>query len=374
MLTPPKVRLCIVSPAEQGGGAEYQIALLIDSLVASNRYEVHYLAHFLDRARTRNYQISRIGAGGPMPAMGYIMEARSLYSALRDISPRVIYQRVACAYTGICAWYSRRQSVPLVWHIASDTDLSSVSLDAGRNLLRPRLEKWAVEYGIRNATRIIAQTHHQVDLLQQSYGRKAHTVIGNFHPAGQGSLDKDGPLTVVWIGNLKPWKRPDAFIRLAQQLITCPQVRFVMIGAPAAGSRNQNWQRPLMHSIETTPNLEYWGQKSHAEVNELLDRSHILVNTSTHEGFPNTFIQAWLRGVAVVSLQVDPDQVLERLRLGIAAPSEEGMMEAVRFLIENADARADYALRGQKHATANHSLRNAEELVRVIDVCAAEIK
>jgi glycosyltransferase involved in cell wall biosynthesis len=373
MLTARKVRLCIVSPAEQGGGAEYQIALLIDSLLASNRYEVHYLAHFLDeRARARNYQISRIGAGGPTPVMGYLMEARSLYSALRDIGPRVIYQRVACAYTGICAWYSRRQSVPLVWHVASDTDLSSVSLDAGRNLLRPRLEKWAVEYGIRNATRIVAQTRHQVHLLQQNYGRTAHTVIGNFHPAGQGLLDKGGPLTVVWIGNLKPWKRPDVFIRLAQQLTMCPQVRFVMIGAPAAGSRNQNWQRPLMRSIETTPNLEYWGQKSHTEVNELLDRSHILVNTSTHEGFPNTFIQAWLRGVAVVSLQIDPDQVLERLRLGIAAPSEEGMVEAVRFLVENADARADFALRGLNHAAANHSLRNAEDLVSVIDECAAD--
>ena len=373
MLTAPKVKICIVSPSEQGGGAEYQISLLIDSLVASNRYEVHYLAHFLDEsARARNYQASRIGAGGAVPSMGYLMEARSLYSALREIDPRVIYQRVACAYTGICAWYSLRQSVPLVWHVASDTDVSSSSLDAGRNFLRLRLEKWAVEYGIRNATRIVAQTRRQVHLLQENYGRNAHTVIGNFHPAGLGSLDKGGPLTVVWIGNLKPWKRPDAFVRLAQRLTICRQVRFVMIGAPAADSRNQSWQRPLMHSIESTPNLEYWGQKSHTEVNELLDRSHIIVNTSTHEGFPNTFIQAWLRGVAVVSLQVDPDEVLERQHLGIAAQSEEGLVEAVRRLIENADARADYALRGRKHASANHSLRNAEDLMRVIDGCAAD--
>jgi glycosyltransferase involved in cell wall biosynthesis len=372
MLTSPKVKLCIVSPFEQGGGAEYQISLLIDSLVASNRYEVHYLAHFLDgRERARNYQTSRIGAGGAIPSMGYLMEARSLYSALREINPRVIYQRVACAYTGICAWYSLRRSVPLVWHVAHDTDVSSRSLDPGRNLLRLRLEKSALEYGIRNATRIVAQTHHQVHLLQDNYGRKAHAVIGNFHPAGSASLDKGGPLTVVWIANLKPWKRPDAFVRLAQRLGTGRQVRFVMIGAPAAGFGNQSWQRSLMRSIACTPNLEYWGQKSHTEVNELLDRSHILVNTSTHEGFPNTFIQAWLRAVSVVSLQVDPDQVLERQHLGIAAQSEEGLVEAVRYLIENADARADYALRGRKHATANHSLRNAEDLVRVIDVCAA---
>jgi glycosyltransferase involved in cell wall biosynthesis len=375
MLTVPKVKLCIVSPFEQGGGAEYQISLLIDSLVASNRYEVYYLAHFLDeRERARNYQIARIGAGGAIPSMGYLMEARSLYSVLREVNPRVIYQRVACAYTGICAWYSQRLSVPLIWHVAHDTDVSSSSLDPGRNILRLRLEKWALEYGIRHATRIVAQTRHQVQLLQDNYGRKADTVIGNFHPAASTSLDKGGPLTVLWIANLKPWKRPDAFVRLAQRLTTSRQVRFVMIGAPAAGSGNQSWQRALMHSIESTPNLEYWGQKSHEEVNELLDRSHILVNTSTHEGFPNTFIQAWLRAVAVVSLQVDPDQVLKQQHLGIAAQSEAGLVEAVRELIENADARRDFALRGLKHATANHALRNAEDLVHVIDACATEIK
>ena len=57
-------------------------------------------------------------------------------------------------------------------------------------------------------------------------------------------------------------------------------------------------------------------------MNRLLARSHIFVNTSTHEGFPNTFIQSWLREVVVVSLQVDPDQVLERQQVGIAAGSE----------------------------------------------------
>ena len=373
MPSAPKVKLCIVSPFELGGGAEYQISLLIDSLVASNRYEVHYLAHFLDaRERARNYQVARIGAGGPVPSMGYLMEARSLYGALREIQPRVIYQRVACAYTGICAGYSRRRSVPLVWHVAHDTDVSSSSLDPGRNFLRLRLEKWALEYGIRHATRIVTQTRHQAELLYDNYGRKADAVIGNFHPAAEGSLDKAGPLTVLWIANLKPWKRPDAFVRLAQQLAACRDVRFVMIGAPASGAGNQSWQHSLMRSIESTPNLEYRGQKSHNEVNELLDRSHILVNTSTHEGFPNTFIQAWLRGVAVVSLQVDPDQVLARQQLGIVAQSEGGLAEAVRHLIENAAARADYAQRGRKHAIANHSLRNSQSLMQLIDACASD--
>jgi glycosyltransferase involved in cell wall biosynthesis len=374
MLSGKKPKICIVNPFEHGGGAEYQISLLIDALVAADKYEVHYLTHFVDgRQRVRNYQVSRVGNGGPIPRMGYLMDARSLYRRLLEINPSVIYQRVACAYTGICALYSRRHSIPLVWHVAHDTEVSSQVLDAGRNFLRLRLEKWAIEYGVRHATRIVVQTRHQADLLQQNYHRAADAIIGNFHPPATETIDKRGPPTVVWIANLKPWKGPEAFVRLANGLSSSAEVRFVMIGAPAAASGNQGWQQALMQSIDAAANIQYLGQRSHDEVNELLGRSHIFVNTSTHEGFPNTFIQSWLRDVAVVSLHVDPDQVLERKQVGIAAQSESGLLAAVRNLIQNPDVRAGYALRGREHAIARHSLRNAADLVRLIDSCCAQV-
>ncbi len=372
MLNGPKPRLCIVNPHEHQGGAEYQIGLLIDALAACDRYDIHYLAHFVDgRARSRNYRVSRIGNGGPFPRLGYIMDGPSLYRKLREIDPCLIYQRVACGYTGICALYSRRRSVPLLWHVAHDTDVTPEHLDRSRNFLRLRLEKSLVEYGVRHATRIVVQTRDQAELLKKNYGRAADAVIYNFHPPAAEAIDKSGPLTVIWIANLKPWKRPEVFVRLAQSFGARDDVRFIMVGAPAAASgragRLGSWQRSLMSSIEATPNLQYVGQRTLAEVNELLARAHIFVNTSTHEGFPNTFIQAWLRGVAVVSLSVDPDQLLERQHVGIAARSEPELFAAVRTLVEKPDVRASYALRGHQHAAASHSMRNAEEEVRLID-------
>lgn len=362
-----KDRICIVNPFENGGGAEYQIGLLIDVLAATNQYEIHYLTHFVDqRDRIRNYSVSRIGNGGQIPRFGYLMEARALYRKLREIDPCIIYQRVACGYTGICALYARRRATPLVWHVCHDTDLTPESLDKTRNVVRSRLEKWAVASGAKHATHIIVQTQRQAELLQTNYARTADALIPNFHPPVAETIDKSGPLTVVWIANLKPWKQPEVFVRLAAALSAYESVRFVMVGAPAGGRNSSSWQALLLRSIDSTPNLQYLGNKSQKEVNSLLAGAHIFVNTSTHEGFPNTFIQAWLRDVAVVSLHVDPDHVLERRGVGIVAHSEPALIEAVRGLIDAPAARAAYIRRGREHALENHSLRNAQRLVQLL--------
>jgi glycosyltransferase involved in cell wall biosynthesis len=355
MLRGARAALCIVNPFEHGGGAEFQISLLIDALAAAGNYEIHYLTHVVDgRDRSRSYQVSRIGAGGAIPRLGYLMDARSLYRTLAAIGPAVIYQRVACAYTGICAAYARRRSVPMIWHVAHDTDVTPLLLDRSRNLVRARLEKWAVSYGARRATQIVVQTEHQAELLKRYYRRAPAAVIPNFHRPATETMDKSGPLTVVWIANLKPWKRPEVFVRLAA---SCRD--------RAAGA--SRWQKSLARGIESSTNLQYLGERSHQEVNELLARAHIFVNTSLHEGFPNTFIQSWQRDVVVVSLSVDPDHVLERRQVGVAAHSEAALIAAVRDLLDRPELRAAYAARGREHACAHHSLRNASELVRLID-------
>src|SRR3569833_4221583 len=104
-----------------------------------------------------------------------------------------------------------------------------------------------------------------------------------------------------------------------------------MIGEPPGG--DPTWCAQLMHSIEATPNLEFLGHRSTAEVNQYLARASVFVNTSVHEGFPNTFVQAWLRDAVVVSLTVNPDGVLDRRAVGIHAQTEDGHGKAVRHLL-----------------------------------------
>jgi glycosyltransferase involved in cell wall biosynthesis len=366
-----KTRLCIVTPTHSKlypAGAEYQINCLIDVLRRLERYEIFYLAaRITDADQAEAYQIVKIGDRIHAPRFGYMADAVPLYRALRRLHPQIIYQRVACGYTGIAAFYAKRHASRLVWHVAHDSDLiPEASLD-GRNPVRRFLEKRSVEYGIRHARHIVTQTRQQGQLLEQNYKRSASAVIANFHPAPCEVIDKSGAIRVLWIANLKPWKQPEIFVRLAVAMRDLINVRFIMIGSVQTGRGDRAWGESLMGQVEAAPNLDYLGPKSQDEVNRLLANAHLFVNTSVAEGFPNTFIQSWMRKVPVVSLNVNPDGVFDREAVGICVGSEEGLAQAVRLMITDNGLRAQFADRAHDYAMANHSVRNADAFTQLFD-------
>lgn len=361
-------RLCIVTPyqTDQPGGSEYQIECLLDVLIPQKRYEIYYLAAVVSGTPRRDgYRIVRIGHSRSMPRFGYITHTPALYRALSKLEPDVIYQRVGCGYTGIAAHFAQRHGAKLVWHVSSDTDVTPHGSLDGRNPIRRFLEKRSVEYGIRRASRIVTQTHHQARLLESNYSRKPDAIIPNFHPEPSERPDKAGPLTVAWVSSLKPFKQPEAFLDLADSLRDLPEVRFVMVG-PWQGE--PRWIESLRPRMSATPNFEYQGARSQDEVNALLARAHVFVNTSLYEGFPNTFIQAWMREVVVVSLHVDPDDLLEQGGLGIFCHgSQQELNAAVRRLLLDTGLRSRLAQRSREHAHSMHSLANAHSLVQLLD-------
>ena len=371
-----KTRLCIVSPTHWKafmGGAQYQIKCILEALIPLHRYDISYIAHRVDPDfRADDYRIVPIGDAGQSPRFGYLMHALPLYLALKKIRPHVIYQRVGCGYTGVAAYYARRHGARLIWHIAHDGDVMRESLIDGRNPFRRQFEKRSVEYAIRHAQHIVSQTEKQASLLQSNFGRRVDIVIPNFHPEPEEVIDKAGPITVVWVANLKPWKQPDVFVRLARALRDLRDVRFVMVGAQAAAPSERRWSEALVKSIEGTPNLTFLGERSQADVNQLLATSHIFVNTSLHEGFANTFIQAWMREVPVVSLCVNPDGVFDRERVGFYAGSEDKLIEVVRRLVVEPLHRMEYASSARSYALEHHSFRNALLLAQLIDTGRVE--
>ena len=93
------------------------------------------------------------------------------------------------------------------------------------------------------------------------------------------------------------------------------------------------------------PAVEWLGPLPFEEALGWFDRAAVLVNTSEPdgEGFPNTFIQAWLRGVPVVSLGIDPDGVIRAHGLGRVAADVDEAARALDALLADPDGYARLA-------------------------------
>ncbi len=349
------------------GGAQFQAQGLISVLADSGGYDVYYLARHVKAGYTsETHEVVQICRPGVLQKFGTFFEALQLFSLLRTIKPDIIYQRVGCAYTGVAAYYAKKNDIKLLWHVASTIDCSTDKFSVNRFLRRPHkyIEKRLLEYGVRHASIVVAQTEDQSALLNKHYGRNADFVIRNFLAIPPAPDKSSSTINVLWIGNFKLLKQPQHFIEIASRLSKIKRARFVMIGAP---SSDTGWQTELDEKIENIPALEHVGSLSQNEVNDFLARSHILVNTSTHEGFSNTFVQAWMQQVPIVSLNVNPDRIFDTYDIGKLANDIDNLTHQVKVLIEDDSLREKMGARARSYATINHSMENAKKLVAIID-------
>lgn len=76
--------------------------------------------------------------------------------------------------------------------------------------------------------------------------------------------------------------------------------------------------RPEFDNFEifNNPNIKLFKHASKKVINSCLSRSKFLINTSNFEGFPNTFLDAFSFGVPVLSLNVDPNNIIQNHNLG----------------------------------------------------------
>ena len=354
------------------GGAEYQVSLITEHLAADNRFDITVFARYVDPSFSpENYAIKKIQPGRFFSRYAKIFDGKNLLSALKDIRPDIIYQRSGSAYTGICAWYAQKNRIPMVWHISHDMD---VTPKMGTKKFPFELaEKKCLEYGIRRATHIIAQTDKQALLLKNNYGRTANQIIRNFHPLPDAneSISKGEKTKIVWIANFKPMKQPELFVRLAKELESIIDAQFIMIGK--ISNRKQYGQ--LLEDIHSIKSLNYIGEQPQEKVNQILSESHFLINTSTSEGFSNTFIQAWMREVPVITITVDPDNIIKNNEIGVCAGSYEKLKDTVVDLVRSPKRRVYMGQKGKQYADENHSMKNIdriqETLARLLSTTAS---
>ncbi len=247
-----------------------------------------------------------------------------MWSALTRADADLYYTSCAGMQVGLVALFCRRFRKRFVFRTASDTDC-----DRSRLLVRFARDRWLYGYGLRRANAILVQSASQAETLARSYGL-ASRVAGMLVEEPRSVAARD--IDVLWISNIRAVKRPDRVLELAQRL---PEVRIHMAGGPLRGE--EALYREVQCTAAARPNVVFHGRLSYWDANDLYGRAKVLLNTSDVEGFPNSYLQAWIRGVPVVTL-IDPDSVIEREGLGAAVRSAAQIPVAIRHLLADRTA------------------------------------
>lgn len=340
------------------GGAEYQ-TWLYSSLLSQENFETSFI-HFGSEFPEGQYKYGKNKVYCKhypklMPSrMGDVQFLLwpTIKKLLDELLPDVVICLGGYSYIGFVATY-RKRTYDFIWICASNKDLQNKRF----NFARP-FDFFGDVFrfkGIKNATRCYVQSSDQKIIYNKLFNHRNIDIFMNIQPLPLDPQPKRfDHIKIVWIANLKKLKQPELFIELAKRCQHLKKVEFIMIGN---SSDSMLYQQKIENLMKGISNFSYLGRLPQNQVNEILNLSHILINTSTHEGFSNVFVQAWMRCLPVISLNEDPDTLLSKHGLGFYSKGNfDTMVKQLEMLVGDLNLLKEMGNRARDYALNNHSL------------------
>ncbi len=307
------------------GGAELQQIYIAKGL-QSKGYEVSFItedfgqpeAVSIDHLKIFKAYKSNEGISG---CRFFYPRLYKIWKALIYADADVYYNRAAGFLPGILAIFCKLYKKKYIFAGALDNDFIP-----GKERIRLIRDKWFYHYGLKRASIILVQSARQKDLLCNNYGLESF-IIPNFILAESKFLPNSDRKYILWVATIREWKRPMYFIRLAKAF---PNEKFIMIGGSSAFEANLFNQ--VKKECQRLENLNFLGFLSFEETEKYFDQCKVFINTSLYEGFPNTLLQAWRRGIPVISF-FDPDNIIKEKGLGFVPQSELELQEILRSFL-----------------------------------------
>lgn len=366
------IKICFISPLGYGlynqsagrsfGGAEVQFFLLANLIAGDPAYDVSVLTTVNHQPGVEHHggltlfkrlgqgRLQKTSARGAVDlirlAQGYVSAFWDMWQQFRRIDADVYVHAGAGAEVGAYALICRLLRKRFLFFIASSADLWEPYGGSEGPL------KWLFPLGIRLAHGIVCRSEEQQQQLWATHRRKG-LLIKTGHPLP--AFRNESKTSILWVGRGVPLKQPDLFLELAKRL---PGQSCVMVVSHEAGQ--EGLMQRIRDRAKNIPNLALHENVPLHEMAQYFGRARIFVNTSTYEGFPNTFVQAAMNGVPVVSWRVDPDRLLSQEIFGLCADgSFDRLLELVDELCATEEKRKMLGQRAQEYAHRHHDVNQS---------------
>lgn len=272
----------------------------------------------------------------------------SVFSALKSANADLYFHESGAV--GVLPFFRLFTAAKVAYRVPSDTVVLLESL-SGR-LSVPSSFAHRLEFQRSDA--VFVQNCFQKEMLMQRFSVNSF-LIKNGLPLPVSSQQKPKPPVVLWVGSISEIKRPQLFLDLAKSL---PYARFEMIGG--RGSPPELYDE-IAVAASKLPNMKFHGFIPYNQVIDFFKNASIFVNTSRMEGFPNTFIQAWANFVPIVSIAIDPDNVIRENRLGFVSGDFDQLVSNVGMLLRDDSLRATYAQNSRSYVEREHDIKRVAE-------------
>ncbi|MBR9914824.1 MAG: glycosyltransferase family 4 protein [Algicola sp.] len=281
---------------------------------------------------------------------------------LKNIQPDALYVRGRNVLQYVAGTYARKHDKIFVWGTNGDDSAESWKnvkrlKQAPKSLLKKAvlypLKAWEDHYinrGMRLPDYIVNQNTIQKE--QTSKLLKREGLVLNSYYLASSETDEVVKNQVLWMARWSKEKQPELYLEMVSKS-EHSDIEFVMAGG-YSDHDNALVDRANNLGIKVPGKIDY------GNVNHYFAKSLLFVNTSYREGVSNTFIEAMLQGVPVLSLNSNPNNWLTEYNIGFCADGDlKRLIAQMNRLLKNKEElkqMADDAKSFAKHQFSNDTI------------------
>jgi glycosyltransferase involved in cell wall biosynthesis len=279
-----------------------------------------------------------------------------LWSYLKKMDADVYITSSASPEVGLVALFCKIHRRKMIYRTAHEWDCNG-SYAKSHGFLGK-----IFEYGIKNASIIVTQSDEHKKLLNKNYLLDSKVIKNSFLiPKTE---EKSEKRNILWVSRCESWKNPRIFLELAERFSNFP---FVMI------CPKQKYQEDFFEQIKLEArkieNLTFIEFVPFEKIQPFFDEALVFVGTSDYEGFPNTFLQACMGRTPIISYKVNPDNFIEKNKLGYFANGDRKKLEdAIRKLVDDKNDWYQKSKNAFKYLRAIHDVeKNIKSWISIIN-------